>query len=226
MARLLPRRVRRVCIDIDTQYDRLNHTDRDRTDLLTRIRRLVAWARVRRIPLISTALSRLSVHNSVTPAGTRQECIEGTPGQMKIPYTLMPRHILIGPENRMDLPSDLLSDYQQVILEKRTEDPFTHPRTDRLLTDLKRDEFIVFGVGAEKAVKATVLGLLYRRKHVLVVADAIDGDTPKTLQMALRQMEAKGAKLVTTAGLTGQSRLVGKACLKSPLDHLNNLPTA
>ncbi len=217
MARLLPRRIRRVLIDIDTQYDLLNHTDQDRSAILGRIRRLIAWARVRHIPVISTALSRPGLENSVTPAGSPTECIEGTAGQRKIHYTILTNHIRFGPENRLDLPRDLLNDYQQIIFEKRTEDPFTHPRTDRLLTNLKRDEFIVFGMGLEKAVKATVLGLLYRRKKVLVVSDAVNGCDPREAKLALRQIEAKGAKLITTAALTGNSHLVGAARLRTPL---------
>lgn len=216
MARLLPRRIRRVLIDIDTQYDLLNHTDQDRSAILRRIRRLIAWARVRQIPVISTALSRLGMENSVTPAGSPTECIEGTAGQRKIHYTILHNHIRFGPENRLDLPRHLLSDYQQIIFEKRTDDPFTHPRTDRLLTDLKRDEFIVFGMNLEKAVKATVLGLLYRRKKVLVVSDAVNGCDVREAKLALRQMEAKGAKLITTDALTGSSHLVGATRLRTP----------
>ena len=218
MARFLPRRIRRVLIDIDTQYDLLNHTDQDLSAILSRIRRLIAWARVRHITLISTALSRPGLQNSVTPAGSPTECIEGTAGQRKIRYTLLPNHIRFGPENRLDLPRHLINDYQQIIFEKRTDDPFTHPRTDRLLTDLKRDEFIVFGMGLEKAVKATVLGLLYRRKKVLVVSDACNGCDKRQAKLALRQMEAKGAKLITTNALTGNSHLIGVARLRTP-DH-------
>jgi nicotinamidase-related amidase len=216
MARFLPRRIRRVLIDIDTQYDLLNHTDQDRSVILSNIRRLIAWARVREIPVISTALSRPGLENNVIPAGSPTECIEGTAGQRKIHYTLLHNHIRFGPENRLDLPRHLLNDYQQIIFEKRTDDPFTHPRTDRLLTDLKRDEFIVFGMGLEKAVKATVLGLLYRRKKVLVVTDAVNGCDVREAKLALRQMEAKGAKLTTTAALTGTSQLVGKTVLRTP----------
>jgi hypothetical protein len=60
------------------------------------------------------------------------------------------------------------------------------------------------------------LGLLNRRKRVLVVADAVDGADFRTGYMALRQMEAKGAKMIQTADLTGPSRLVGKIAIKYP----------
>lgn len=217
MARLLRRRSRRVLVDVDTQYDLLRQCNGDHSQLLRQIRRLMAWARTEGIPVISTALARPgSSTNNVSPLGSPTQCIEGTPGQQKIGYTMLPRQIWFGPENRLDLPRRLLSDYQQIIFEKRSEDPFLQPRADRLLTEAKMEDFIVFGMGIDKAVRATVLGLLNRRKRVLVVTDAVDGAELRSGYMALRQMEAKGARLIQTASLTGPSRLVGKATLKSP----------
>ena len=86
------------------------------------------------------------------------------------------------------------------------------------------DEYIVFGLGVEKAIRATVLGLLNRRKRVLVVTDAVDDADVRNGYMALRHMEAKGARLVLTNELTGPSRLVGKAVLKKPSNTNNNHP--
>ncbi|MFC1783567.1 isochorismatase family protein [Planctomycetota bacterium] len=225
MARLLRRRIRRILIDIDTQYDLLAQCNGDQSQLLRRIRRLMAWARVESIPVVSTALARPgSTTNNVSLLGSPIQCIEGTPGQQKIGYTMLPHQIWFGPENRLDLPRRLLSDYQQIIFEKRTDDPFTQPRADRLLTEAKMDEYIVFGMGLEKAIRATVLGLLNRRKRVLVVTDAVDDAEVRSGYMALRHVEAKGARLVLTDDLTGPSRLVGKAALKKPSTSNNNHP--
>jgi len=216
MTRLFRRRIRRVLVDIDTQYDLFNHSAQDITVLLRRIRRLMAWARVQHIPVISTALARPRPENNVIPPGSLNNCMEGTFGQRKISYTQLPTRIRFGAENRLDLPRNLLGQYQQIIFEKRTEDPFAHPRADRLLTELKIEEFILFGMGIDKAIKAAALGLLYRRKQVLIVTDAVNSADRRTTIMSLRQMEAKGARLVTTESLTGKSRLVGPVVLKSP----------
>ncbi len=210
MVGLLRRKTRRVLIDIDTQIDAFCMNGRDRSNPLRAIRRLIAWGRVYKYPIISTALARRSDSAFELPDYVPR-CVEGTPGQEKINYTIAPSFVRFGPENRLDLPRNILTTYQQVIFEKRVADPFTQPRADRLLTDVKADELIVFGIGAEDAVKETVLGLLNRRKKVLIVADAIMGHEDKTTNLALRQMETKGAKIVTTESLTGKSKLTGKA---------------
>jgi nicotinamidase-related amidase len=210
MVGLLRRKIRRVLIDIDTQIDAIHVNGRDRSNQLRAIRRLFAWARVNKYAIISTALARRADTTYDLPDDTPR-CVEGTPGQKKIKYTIVPSSVSFGPENRLDLPRNILMNYRQVIFEKRAEDPFTQPRADRLLTDIRADELIVFGFGAEEAVKETVLGLLNRRKRVLIVSDAIMGQSEKTTNLALRQMETKGAKIVSTEYLTGKSKLTGKA---------------
>jgi nicotinamidase-related amidase len=210
MVGLLRRKIRRVLIDIDTQIDAIHVNGHDRSNQLRAFRRLFAWARVNKYPIISTALARRADTVYDLPEYTAR-CIEGTFGQKKINYTIVPSSVSFGPENRLDLPRNILTNYRQVIFEKRVEDPFTQPRADRLLTEVRADELVIFGIGAEEAVKETVLGLLNRRKRVLIVSDAIIGQNDKTTILALRQMETKGAKIVTTEYLTGRSKLTGKA---------------
>jgi len=217
MARLLRRRPRRILVDVDTQYDLIFNSDLDPSMFLCQVRRLMAWARLRRIPVISTALSRRFSHTSADLPVSRPKCAEETPGQKKIRYTILPHHISFGPENCFDLPRQIFSQYQQVIFEKRSEDPFTQPRADRLLSETRCDEFIVFGTGAQDALKATALGLLYRRKTVTLIIDAVLTRPGRGAILALRQIEAKGAKLITTATLAGPSRLSSvRAHLKPP----------
>ena len=203
-------RRRAVLVDVDTQNDLLFNDGRDRGKLLRNTRRLMAWARVHHITVVSTTLTHRPGASNDLP-GAPSICLEGTMGQQKIRCTVLPSSIQFGPENRFDLPRHLLTDYQQIIFEKRSSDPFSQPRADRLLTEMKADEFVVFGTGTDNAVKATVLGLLYRHKKVTVVTDAVDVTNARNAIMALRQMEAKGARLATTESLTGASKLIGKA---------------
>ena len=204
MTRLLRRKIRRILVDVDTQYDLVYGDELDRSEFLRQVRRLMAWARVRSVPVISTALA----HRTGSYHGNGA-CLEGTDGQKKIHYTILPDHQLFEAENRFDLPRNILKLHQQVIFEKRTEDPFELPRADRLFTELRPDEYLVFGMGAERAVKATVLGLLCRQKKVYVVQDAVECFNDRDGALALRQMEAKGARLIYARALTGKSRLQG-----------------
>lgn len=205
MAAFFRRKTKRVVVDVDTQYDLMATNGRDHSEQLKHVRRMMAWARRRHVPVVSTALcQRVPAHGELL-------CVEGTPGQRKIGYTLIGSRIIFGPEKSFDLPPNLLQDYSQVIFEKRTEDPFDQPRADRFFTENKADEYIVLGMGLTRALKATVLGLLARGKKVIVITDAIDLFNDRESQLALRQVEAKGAKLMTTDALTGKSHLTGKA---------------
>ena len=206
MIRVARRKIRRVLIDVDTQIDLIFSNGNDSSSLLRRFRRLVAWARLEGIPIISTT-------RAIRPANTNghssAHCVEGTNGQHKIGYTTLADRIVFGTENRMDLPRHLLNDHQQIIFEKRGVDPFDHPRADRLLTDINCDEFIVFGMSLNTAVGPTALGLLHRNKKVLLVTDAVDMSRGRDTLITLRKIEAKGAKLVQTESIVGPSHLTG-----------------
>ncbi len=101
----------------------------------------------------------------------------------------------------------MLKENDQLILFKRCSDPFKEPRAERILTELKADEFIIIGATVEDAVKATVLGLLQRGKKVTVVVDAVGSHDKNAADIAFRQMQAKGARLVETRSLAGLSHL-------------------
>jgi len=209
MAKLLLRRYRRVLVDVNTQYDLIHFGNHNRTELLRKIRRLFAWARVRNIPVISTALCRRTSSCPELLDDIEALCQEGSSGQKKIRTTILNSNVVFGPENRMDLPHQLLSNYQQVILESRSEDPFSLPRADRLMSEARADEFVVFGVGLENSIKHIVLGLMRRRKKVAIVRDAIDRYGCNDFEMGLRKLEIKGARIINTADLAGESRLNG-----------------
>jgi nicotinamidase-related amidase len=198
---------RQVLVDVNTQRDFLladgGACIRNHRRVLAHIRRMMAWARTRSIPTISTC----EVYPDANSNGDPRFCIDGTPGQQKISYTVMNSHITFPADGSTDLPRDMLRRYQQVVLHKRCVDPFDEPRIDRLLSEVCAAEFIVIGTCAETAVKAAVLGLLQRDKRVSVVVDAVGYHDSREAKMAFRKMEAKGARLVETRRLAGTSHL-------------------
>jgi nicotinamidase-related amidase len=105
-------------------------------------------------------------------------------------------------DNKNALPSDILLAYRQVILHKRCIDPFDEPRIERLLSEIEANDFILIGVGAEDAVRATALGLIHRGKRVRIIVDALGSHNRKEAQLALRKLQAKGAKLIKTKDVT------------------------
>jgi len=125
MAKLLLRKFRRVLIDVNTQYDLIFQGNNDKSELLRNIRRLFAWARVNHIPVISTALIRRAMSCPEAFKNSKPFCLEGTAGQKKLRYSMLTANVTFGPDNRLDLPRHILSDYQQVIFEIRSDDPFS-----------------------------------------------------------------------------------------------------
>jgi nicotinamidase-related amidase len=211
MLRMVRAKRRQVVVDVNTQRDFLLAEGaaciRNHRRVLAHIRRIMAWARARNISIISTC----EVYPDVNHNGDPSYCIDGTPGQLKVGYTLMHNRVSFPADGNTDLPRDMLRRYQQVILHKRSVDPFDEPRIDRLLSEVCAAEFILIGVSAEGAVKAAALGLLQRNKKVSVVIDAIGYHDNQEAKMAFRKIEAKGATLIDTRRLAGVShlRLVG-----------------
>ncbi len=212
------RRITRVFIDVDTQRDFMYPHGADYFPqagrIAPRVARLFRCAQSQGYPVISTTMC-LRSNGSATPR-TGNGCVEGTNGQKKPAFALLAKRISFGPNGSTDLPSGILRRCQQLIFEKRGPDPFEHPKFDRLLNQIRVAEYVVFGLATEEAVKHTVLGLLARGKQVRLVIDATAGRNGHETEMALRQMLAKGARIMTARELapTMQPRLARKASPK------------
>jgi len=204
---LLKSKRRHVLVDIDTQRDFLlangNACISDHADVLANIRRMMAWARHKSIPIVSTA----EVHPNDNGSSLVEYCIDGTTGQRKIHYTLLSNRVSFPADTMNPLPADLMRAYRQVILHKRTTDPFEEPRIEQLFSEMLANEFILIGAGTEDAIEATALGLLHRGKNVRIVVDALGSHNRRKGKLALRKMKAKGARLIKTRDLAGVSHL-------------------
>jgi len=206
---LLKTQRKQILIDINTQRDFLlasgNASIRNHTKVLANVRRMMAWARHGNIRIISTC----DVYPNDNGGSAAGYCIEGTAGQKKIRCTIMNNRASFAADKSTDLPIDLLLRHKQIILHKRCTDPFDEPRIDRVLSEVKADEFVLMGTTADGAVEATALGLLQRGKKVSIVVDAVGWYRKREAKLAFRKMEAKGARLTKTKDLAGISHLRG-----------------
>ena len=209
-----PRRIKRVFIDVDTQRDSMYPHGADYFPqagrIAPRVARLFRCAKSQGYPVISTTMClRNDVSARPRPGNG---CVEGTNGQKKPAFALLAKRVSFGTNGGTDLPLKILSRCQQLIFEKRGANPFEHPKLDRLLNQVRASEYVVFGLATEEAVKHTVLGLLARGKQVRLVIDATAGRDRHETEMALRQMLAKGARIITARELapTMQPRLASK----------------
>jgi nicotinamidase-related amidase len=203
-------RRRRILVDVDVQQDMFladgKMCVRNHRRVLANIRRVMAWARRQRIRQISLGIVH-DPHRHGNHNGNGEFCVAGTEGAKKIHYTLRNRHKDFGDDAGTDLPRQLLTDYNQVILYRHTEDPFEQPRIDRIFSETRATEFIVVGSLAESTVRLLVLGLLVRKKMVTLITDAIGNRDKTAAEVALRQMQAKGAKILDSKNLFGTSHL-------------------
>jgi nicotinamidase-related amidase len=207
-----------VLLDLNTQLDFLGSAGACRVQnieaLIHKVRRVIAWAKWNHVPVISSVDSHRCTE--ATHDGFPQHCIDGTPGQRKLPCTLFGSRIRVEGDNTLSIPANLFRRYQQVIFRKRTHDLFGNPKADRFLTQLPTSEYILFGVGLEYSIKALALGLMARNKKVIVVVDCCGFWSRPEGTLALRQMNAKGARLVTADELLSRRP---KRWMRYPLHH-------
>ena len=123
-------------------------------------------------------------------------CLAGTPGQRKIPQTLLPNRLVL-PSEAAEVPRAPRK-FQQIILEKRQFNVFSSPNSDSLLERLIETEITLYGVVTEICVAATVRGLLDRGYRVRIVTDAVRALEEPKAQSLFEEVQQRGGRLVTT----------------------------
>lgn len=191
-----------VFLDVCTQRDYL-YTGGARPALnamriTPNLKHLMAFARWAGVPTLSCA-------DSCRPHQVRgvahSWCVLGTPGQRKVSFTLLPDRVVVQSDNCLCVSLDVLHEHQQVILSKEHRDPFTNPKLDRLLTEVRTRRFVIFGVSLETSIRLLVLGLLLRHRAVTLVGDACGYFNTAEADMTMRQLAAKGCHIVSTREL-------------------------
>jgi len=198
MSRLAQRGAARVLLDMNTQCDFLLPKGAvpvsNRAAVVEQVRKLMNWARLSRMPVIST----LDCHRpGESLQGLPPYCMDRSPGQKKLPFTLLPKRVVLYGDNTLDVPNDPFRRFRQVIVTKRNRDFLSNPKADRLVNALDCEYFVIFGMIAEHCIKAAALGLMARQRRVAVVTDACGHWSRCEAELALCQIEAKGAVLVT-----------------------------
>jgi len=199
--------IKRVLIDLSTQQDFLGKHGAlpviNKNPLLPNLRRAMAWARVTRTPVVSA----IEAQRENEPFnGTPRCCLDGSPGQQKLAFTLFAKRTFLQVDNSLSMPVNILHNFNQVIFRKRSRDFLSNPKAERLLTESTVGEYVILGVGLETAIKSLALGLITRLKRVAIVYDACGYWNVTAADLALRQMEAKGARLICVEELCRMRR--------------------
>jgi nicotinamidase/pyrazinamidase len=164
--------------------------------IIPRIKWLVDAAQKTGILLVSSACA----HAADDPefANFPPHCILGTEGARIVPEGLAKDHVIVPNRAKFGLPADLF-DYAQIVIEKQELDVFSNPHTNEIVERLGAEAaYVVFGVVTEYCVHFASKGLLDRRREVFVVEDAIETVKAEEGRRALSELDAMGARLVTT----------------------------
>jgi nicotinamidase/pyrazinamidase len=164
--------------------------------IIPNIQRLVSAATETGVFLVSSG----DAHPENDPEFQRfpPHCLRGSPGARIIPEGLTKDPVTIPNDSSRKLPEDLFR-HPQVVLQKQTLDVFDNPHTNELVEQLGSDaEYVVFGVVTEYCVKCAAKGLLDRGRKVSVVRDAIETLNPEDGRRAIHELQALGARLITT----------------------------
>ncbi|MCP4593314.1 MAG: cysteine hydrolase [bacterium] len=215
-----------VLIDLDTQEDFFTEDELCRVAnakaLIPLLRNIIAWAKRNQVPMISSVDSHRP--DEMSTCGLPPHCVDGSAGQRKLPFTLLDNRVSVEGDNTLSLPLDLFKRHQQVIFRKRTADLLANPKADRFLTQLAAREYVVFGLGLERSIKALALGLMARDRRVTVICNGCGYWNASEAEFSLRQLAAKGANVITAEQLLGRkierhvrySKLAKEACQVYP----------
>ncbi len=196
----------RIFVDVDTQFDFMDPAGRlyvaGAEQTIPALKQLFTFAGAKQIPVLSST----DDHPPNDPEFERfpPHCLRNSPGQKKIPCTLLPRHRFVSTE---EIPLESLirwlDEYQQLIFPKETLDAFDNPSFAALVDHLDVGEYVVFGVATDYCVLLAARGLLKRGRRVCLVRDAIRPVDPRSGAEACRELTDLGVHWSTTAEVTG-----------------------
>jgi nicotinamidase/pyrazinamidase len=185
--------------DVDTQIDFMDPAGRlyvpHAEEIIPHITRLMAYARERNIPVLSSA----DAHSPDDPEFKiwPPHCVTGTRGQQRIKETSLPGALTVSMKPGPFITPETWP--PQIVIEKDVYETSANPNFDAILVALGPRRYVVFGVATEYCVRADVLALRERDKPVELVVDAIKAITEEGGLKALAEMAAAGAELVRTA---------------------------
>ena len=184
-----------LCVQREYVCEGGTHRCQNARQIANNAKHLMAFARLAKTPVLSCI--DVDRGNRIG-AEFVSVLTRGGASQQKAAFTLLPRHTIVESDNSLCVALDVLQEYQQAIFTKVHRDPFTNPKLDRLLTEMPAKRFIVFGVPLETSLRILVLGLLRRKRRVILLHDACGYFNHQEAEMVLRQLAVKGCTIATT----------------------------
>ena len=192
--------------DVDTQIDFMLPGGRlyvpDAEKIIPNLRRLTEWAAEHRVPIISTTCAHEPGDPELALYG--EHCIAGSPGQQKLPETLLPKRLVV-PSRPIDMPD--LHAFQQVVLEKREFDFTSNPNHAEVLWQFGQGlDVVIYGVATDICVASAALSLIEMGHKVTLVRDAVAEIDIKEAAQFLSDFVNLGGRLVSVSDVVAPSR--------------------
>jgi nicotinamidase-related amidase len=183
-----------LCIQREYLTNGANHRCPNADQIILNVKHIMAFARLAKVPVISCVdVNRANRIGAEFVSILSREA----PQEQKAAFSLLPHHTVVQSDNSLCVSLDVLQQYQQAIFTKVHRDPFTNPKLDRLLTEMPARRFVVFGIPIETSLRILVLGLIRRRRRVVLLRDTCGYWNRQEAEMVLRQLRVKGCELIT-----------------------------
>jgi nicotinamidase/pyrazinamidase len=187
--------------DVDTQVDFLHPGGRlyvsGAEKIIPNLQRLTAWADSHGVSIVASACAHQPGDPELQTYGPH--CMAGTPGQKKVPETLLPSRYVV-PNKQVNLPE--LKSFQQTIIEKQAFDVFSNPNSVRVVQQFGNNlRIVMYGLVTEICVACAANSLLDRGHHVELVGDAIAALDAQTAAAFLEAFVDRGGRVVEASDI-------------------------
>ena len=183
--------------DVDTQHDFIDPDGRlavsGAGEIVANLEGLTRFAVQEGIPILASADAH--VEDDEEFEEFPPHCVAGTPGQKKIPQTSVDG-CDVAIDERLEGQIEALRSgtLPQLIVEKQKLDVFTQAAAHRILSSLRPERVVVYGVATEYCVRRAVLGIRTAGFAVVVVDDAIRAVDEDAGRQAVEEMKRAGAR--------------------------------
>lgn len=205
-----------ICWDVDTQVDFIHHDGAlavaGAEAILPNLAALTAWARRTGAQIVATADDHDIGHAEISAHPDWKttfppHCMRGTPGQRRVSATELLNPLVLQPVPLLaaDVSSAVVGHNGEVLLNKPGTDVFRwNPHAATVLSALRPNRIVVYGVATDFCVDAAVNGLarLAPGATLMIVTDAVRAIDAAAGDALLAQWQSRGHQLITTAELT------------------------
>ena len=190
--------------DVDTQVDFLLPGGRlyvsGAEKIIPNLQRLTEWADSHGVPVVSSACAHQPGDPELEVYGPH--CMAGSPGQKKVPETLLPKHYVV-PNKPVERPN--LKLFQETIIEKQAFDVFSNPNSDRVVRQFGNGlRIVMYGLVTEICVACAAHALLDRGHHVELIRDTIAALDEQKAVAFLKAFVDREGKLVEASDILKQ----------------------